>query len=81
LEVEYELTREDLCAFQWRGVFESARGRRARRTVYGVDSIEQSPDYIFIYTTPSAAHIIPKRAFRDPQAADAFYQFSGARMP
>jgi hypothetical protein len=173
LEVEYELTREDLYAFQWRGVFESPRGWRARRSAYlgwilavllfaivpaigadgfrisrvsfgfivialpvvflfqwclerwvvrrairqllqderpdrghlgrhrlvlgedgltestavgetrtrwtGVDRVEQSPDYIFIYTTPSAAHVVPKRAFSDPEQAEAFYQLSRSR--
>jgi hypothetical protein len=34
LEIEYELTRRDLYAFQWRAVFASPRGRRARRKVY-----------------------------------------------
>ena len=34
MEVEFELTRDDLYAFQWRGVFETPRGRRARRNVY-----------------------------------------------
>jgi hypothetical protein len=34
LEVEYELTRDDLYAFQWRAVFVSPRGRRLRRTSY-----------------------------------------------
>ena len=172
MEVEYELTRDDLYAFQWRGVFETPRGRRARRTVYlgwllaivlfsivpaigadgfvisrvsftfivvaisivflfqwclerwvirrailqlledeqpgkgllgrhrvvlsqdgliestavgesrsswaGVDRVEQDPHNIYIYTSLAAAHVIPKRAFRDPQEADAFYQFSHA---
>jgi hypothetical protein len=173
LEVEYEITREDLYAFQWRAVFESPRGRRARRNVYlgwllavllvaivpaigadgftvsrvsfafiaigvavaflfqwclerlvvrrairqllkderpdkgqlgrhrlvlneegisestavgesrtrwaGVDRVEENPDYIFLYTTPAAAHVIPKRAFKDLQEAEAFYQLSRAR--
>jgi hypothetical protein len=34
LEIEYELTPQDLYAFQWRAVFASPRGRRARRKVY-----------------------------------------------
>src|SRR6185295_17893326 len=34
LEVEYELTSDDLYAFQWRAVFASRMGRRATRTVY-----------------------------------------------
>lgn len=173
MEVEYELTRDDLYAFQWRGVFESPRGRRARRTAYlgwliavvlfaivpaigadgftisrvsfgfiaitlpvvfllqwclerwlvrrairqlleeerpdrgqlgrhrlvldeaglsestavgasrtawaGVDRVEQNRDYIFIYTAPVAAHVIPKRAFLDPQQAEEFYQLSRTR--
>ena len=172
MEVEYELTPDDLYAFQWHGAFVSSSGRRARRTAYllwvlavllfaivpaigadgftisrvsftfilvaiaigflfqwlmerwlmrrairqlvkdekpgkgllgrhrivvsrdgliestavgesrtswaGVDRIEQDPHYIFIYTSLVAAHVIPKRAFRDPQEADAFYRFSQA---
>jgi hypothetical protein len=170
--VEYEITRDDLYAFQWRGVFLTPRGRRARRNTYlawvlavvlfaivpaigadgfavsrisvvfivvaiavtflfqwclerwlvrrtilwlledvrpdkgqlgrhrievderglvestavgesrtswrGVDRIEQDPTYIFIYTSPAAAHVIPKRAFGGPGEADAFYRFSRA---
>ena len=34
LQIEYEITPDDLYAFQWRGVFASPRGRRARRNVY-----------------------------------------------
>lgn len=172
MEVEYELTPDDLYAFQWRAVFVTPRGRHARRTVYllwvlavllfaivpaigadgfaisrvsltfmvvaipivflfqsfldrwlvrrvilrllddekpgrgqlgmhrivvsqdgliestavgesrtswgGVDRIEQDQHYIFIYTSPAAAHVVPKRAFRNPQEADAFYQLSRA---
>jgi YcxB-like protein len=168
MEVEYELTPQDLYAFQWRAAFASPRGRRARRKVYllwllavllfstvpaigadgfvisrvnftfivvafpivalvqwclerwmmrrailqlvkeekpgkgqlgkhrmvvsedglfestavaetrtswaGVDRIEQNPEYIFIYTSAAAAHVIPKRAFRDMQEAEDFYR-------
>jgi hypothetical protein len=34
MEVEYELTLEDLYAFQWRAVFASPRARRGTRKVY-----------------------------------------------
>jgi hypothetical protein len=34
LELEYEITRDDLYAFQWRAAFQSARARRARRIPY-----------------------------------------------
>lgn len=173
MEIEYEITRADLYTFQWRAVFESARGRRARRMAYlgwllavllfaivpaigpggfmlsrvsftfivisllvvflfqwclerwlvrraigqllkderpdrgqlgrhrlvlsedglfestavgesrtrwaGVDRVEQDRDYIYIYTSPAAAHIVPKRAFPDLEQADAFYRLSQAR--
>ena len=173
MEVEYELTRDDLYAFQWRAVFESPRGRHARRLVYlgwllaivlyafvpaigphgitlsrvsvtfivtslvivyllqwsldrwlvrrairqlleterpdrgqlgrhrllldedgltertavgesrtrwaGVDRVEQSRDYIYIYTSSAGAHVIPRRAFASPEQADAFYRLSQAR--
>jgi len=170
MEVEYELTSKDLYAFQWRAVFATARGWRARRTVYvlwvltvllisalpaigadgfvfsrmnftflvvalplvllfqwgldrllvrrailqmlkdhkpekgqlgkhrivlsenglvestavgesrtswaGVERVEQSPDYIYVYTSPVAAHVIPKRAFKDAEEAEAFRQLA-----
>jgi hypothetical protein len=173
MEIEYELTRDDLYAFQWRAAFSTPRARRLRRAVYllwllavvliavlpaigadgfvlsrvsfgfmllayptvlllqwflerrlmrrailtliqeerpdrgqlgrhrmvlsedgiaestavgesraswvGVDRIEQNPEYIFIYTSAAAAHVIPKRAFRDAQEAEDFCQFARAR--
>jgi len=172
MEVEYELTRDDLYAFQWRAAFKSRIGRRSRRMVYllwllaivliailpaigpdgfvisranftflivafpivafaqwlsetslmrrtirrllaeekpdrgqlgkhrvvvsetglvestavgesrtswaGVDRIEQNQQYIFIYTSAAAAHMIPKRAFSSVQEAEAFYQLARA---
>jgi YcxB-like protein len=168
MEVEYELTREDLFAFQWRAAFTSPRGRRIRLKTYlylllaivllsivpaigpdgfvisrvsftflfiayptvalaqwflerrlmrrallrlvdeekpgrgqlgkhrvvvtqdgvvestavgesrtswaGVNRVDQDPDYIYIYTSAAAAHVVPKRAFSDREAAEAFFQ-------
>jgi hypothetical protein len=34
MEVKYQLTSEDLYAFQWRAAYTSPRGRRARRKPY-----------------------------------------------
>jgi hypothetical protein len=34
MELEYELTRDDLYAFQWRAAFTPPRARRVRRWVY-----------------------------------------------
>jgi hypothetical protein len=41
-----------------------------------VDRVEQNGDYIFIYTTPHAAYVIPRRAFGSPAEATSFYQFA-----
>jgi hypothetical protein len=173
LDVEYDITRDDLYAFQWRAAFRSATARRARRAVYlgwllaivlyaflpaigphgitpsqvsltfivtalvivfllqwsldrwlvrrairqllkderpdrgqlgrhrltlgeeglsestavgesrttwaGVDRVEQNRDYIYIYTSPAAAHVVPKRAFGSVEQADAFYRLSEER--
>jgi hypothetical protein len=42
----------------------------------GVDRVEQNEEYIFIYTQPNAAHVIPKRAFDNAQLAESFYQLA-----
>jgi hypothetical protein len=59
------------------GVAESTAVGESRTSWVGVDRIEQNPKYIFIYTSRAAAHIIPKRAFKDMREAEGFYQFSG----
>jgi YcxB-like protein len=61
------------------GVVESTAVGESRTSWAGVDRIEQNPEYIFIYTSPAAAHVIPKQAFRDMQEAESFYQFSRIR--
>jgi len=58
------------------GVVESTAVGESRTSWAGVDRIEQNPDYIFLYTSPAGAHIIPKRAFRDKQEIEGFYQLS-----
>ena len=61
------------------GVTESTAVNESRTSWAGVDRVEESPDYIFIYTSPAGAHVIPKRAFGDPQGADAFYRLARSR--
>jgi len=58
------------------GLVESTAVGDSRTSWAGVDRVEQNPEYIFIYTAPAAAHLIPKRAFRDMQEAERFYQLS-----
>jgi hypothetical protein len=45
----------------------------------GVDRVEQSRHYIYIYISPAAAHGAPQRAFADPEQAEAFYRPSETR--
>ncbi len=61
------------------GVRESTAVGESRTTWAGIDRVEQSPEYIYIYTSPAGAHVIPRRAFGDPPKAEAFYQFAQAR--
>ena len=61
------------------GVVESTAVGESRTAWAGVDRVEQNPQYIFIYTSPAAAHLIPKRAFRDMQEAEDFYQLGKTR--
>jgi hypothetical protein len=61
------------------GLVESTDVGESRTSWAGVDRVEQDPHYIFIYTSPAAAHVIPKRAFGSPDKADAFYALSRAR--
>jgi hypothetical protein len=42
----------------------------------GVDRVEQNDDYIFIYTTPHAAYVVPKRSFDSKNQAESFYQLA-----
>lgn len=58
------------------GVIESTVVNQSRTAWPGVDRVEQSPDYIFIYIAPVTAYVIPKRAFRDPQEAEAFFRLA-----
>ena len=58
------------------GVIESTAVSESHTTWAGVDRVEQDSQYIFIYTSPVAAHVIPKRAFRDMKEAESFYQLS-----
>ena len=62
------------------GVLESTAVGESRTSWTGVDRVEQDAHYIFIYTAPVAAFLVPKRAFRDLQEAEAFYQLSRTCM-
>jgi hypothetical protein len=58
------------------GLFERTAVGESRTSWAGVDRIEQNPEYIFICTSAIGAHVIPKRAFRDMQEAEAFFLLS-----
>jgi tetratricopeptide (TPR) repeat protein len=58
------------------GLLESTAVGESRTLWAAVDRVEQNGEYIFIYTQPIAAHIVPKRAFDNAQAAESFYQLA-----
>ena len=60
------------------GLVERTTVGESRTAWAGVDRVEQDRDYVFIYTSPAAAHLIPKRAFRSVEDAERFYQLSRA---
>jgi hypothetical protein len=62
------------------GIVETTAVNETSTAWAGIDRIEQDSDYIFIYTSQIQAHIIPKRAFKDAAEAEAFIEFSKARI-
>jgi hypothetical protein len=57
------------------GVVETTAVGESHTSWRGVDRVEQNSDYIFIYTSHAAAHIVPKRAFSESEA-ERFYQLA-----
>jgi len=60
------------------GVVESTTVGESRTSWAGVHRVEQNAQYIFLYTSAAAAHVIPKRAFKDSEEAERFYQLGKA---
>ena len=58
------------------GLVETTAVNDSRHSWAGVDRVEHDQQYIYIYTAPHAAHIIPKRAFSNLQEAESFYQLA-----
>jgi YcxB-like protein len=56
------------------GLVETTAVGESRTSWAGIDRIEQNDDYIFIYTSPVAAHLIPKRVFVGSQAQEFYEQ-------
>ena len=54
------------------GVRERTAVGESRTSWVGVDRVEEDPQYLYLYTSPVAAHVIPKRAFRDAAQAAEF---------
>jgi hypothetical protein len=61
------------------GIVERTAVGETRTSWSGVHRVEQDNRYIYLYTAPGAAHIIPKRAFAGTDS-DAFFQFAADRM-
>jgi len=62
------------------GVEGSTAVDETRTAWAGIDRVEQNDGYIFLYTSVVGAHVIPKRAFKTVQDAEAFYRFATTRL-
>ncbi len=58
------------------GIAESTVVGESKTSWAGVDRVEHDNEYVYIYTSPLGAHVIPKRAFANAQVADSFYQLA-----
>ena len=61
------------------GLVESTAVGESRTSWAGVNRVEQDEKYIYIYTAPHAALIVPRRAFHSSQEAESFYQLASGR--
>ena len=62
------------------GLVETTAVGESRVSWAGIDRIERSADAVFIYTTPSAAHMIPRRAFAAPEDQETLYNFVQSQL-
>ena len=58
------------------GVTEKSAVGESTTAWIGIEKIEADEKYLFIYTGPLQAHIIPTRAFASEQEADQFFQLA-----
>ena len=56
------------------GLTESTAVGESRVSWPGIDRVERSADAVLIYTTPTAAHMIPKRVFKNSDDEDSFVE-------
>ena len=61
--------------FDENGIVETTAVGESRVSWAGIDRIERNSDHVLVYTTPSAAHMIPRRAFATPDDEKAAYEF------
>ncbi|HKP80573.1 MAG TPA: YcxB family protein [Pyrinomonadaceae bacterium] len=58
------------------GLVERTAVNESRHSWAGIDRVEHDQKYIYVYTAPHAALIIPKRAFNNLHEAESFYQLA-----
>ena len=57
-------------------LIEKTNVNESRHGWEGVSKITENQDYLFIHISGEQIHIIPKRAFSDPEAYQKFYAFA-----
>lgn len=58
----------------------TSAGRESCTLWVAVERLEQNEEYVFIYTSSIAAHVIPKHAFGDKQLSERFYSIARAYL-
>jgi hypothetical protein len=60
------------------GVMETTAVGEMRVSWHGINRVEEDPNYIYIYTAPAAAFVIPRRSFASPEESNDFYRFASS---
>lgn len=61
------------------GVLERTVVGETRSAWAGIEKVEQDTDYIYIYTAPGAAHVVPRHAFKSVEEGNALYEYAVRR--
>ena len=69
---------EHKISLQENELIETSAAGESRTLWAAVERLEQNEEYIFIYTSSIAAHVIPKHSFEDKQQAERFYSTARA---
>ena len=62
------------------GLTESTAVGESRVSWAGIDRMERTAEAVFVYTTATAAHVIPRRAFKSPADEESFVEMIRVKL-